>query len=140
MSRKGVLLVITVLACVATALAVWIIGSLDREGSPHLGIDPLIEALLFLPYALIAGVAAWNRQRGIVIAASLVAVAFIAALAIPIQWSDYDRWRQTPPGREVQRMAIVHVFLVQWIGSGLLVVLAVGYRVVKAWRQGVRAP
>ncbi len=135
MSRKGVLLVVTVLACVATALAVWIIGSLDREGSPHLGIDPLIAALLFIPYVLIAGVAAWNRQRGIVIAACLLTLAAIAALAIPIQWSDYDSWRQTPPGREVQRMAILQVLFVQWVGSGLLLILAVGYRLVTARRQ-----
>src|SRR5262249_49972934 len=109
MSRKGVLLVVTLLACVGAALAIWVIGSLDKEGIPRIGRDPVVELLLLLPYVIIAGVAGWNRERGIVLIACLVAVMVIAALAIPMQWSDYERWRDRPRRREVQSMAILGV-------------------------------
>ena len=140
MSRNQLLLVVTLLACAGAALSVWIIGSLDKQGNPHVGLDPVIAVPLFLPYVMIAGVAVWNGKRGIVISACLLAVTAIAALSISIAWSDYDSWRHTPSGREFQRMAILRILLVQWVGSGALLALATGYRLVTARKPSAAPP
>jgi hypothetical protein len=136
MSRNRVLLAVTLLACAGVALAIWIVGSLDKEGSPHLGIDPVMGMLLFLPYVIISAVAVWNRERGIVLAACLLAVTVIAALAIPTQWSDHQARARELPGREIQHYGLLAVLFVQWVGSGVLLALAVGYRLVTARRLG----
>ena len=135
MSRNRVLLVVTLLVCMGAALSIWIIGSLDKQGNPHVGIDPVIGALLLLPYVMIATVAVWNRERGIVIAACLLAVTIIATLAIPTQWRDHQAWSREPPGREVQHFGLLAVLVVQWVGSAALPALAVGYRFISKLRE-----
>ena len=138
MSRNRVLLVVILLACIGAPLAILIIDLFDKEGNLQLakfGLD-LLVVLILLPYVVIAGVAVWNRERGIVLAASLLAVTVIAALAISIGWSDHDRWRRTPPHQEFQRMAILEILLVEWVGSVMLLALAVGYRLYSALSSG----
>lgn len=135
MSRNHLLLVVTLLACVGAAFSIWMIGCLDKQGHPQFEVDPVIAVLLLLPYVIIAAVALWNRQRGIVIAACLLAVTVIAALAIPIQWSDHQAWRREPPGREVQHYGLLAVLLVHWVGSGALLALAATYRLLSMLRK-----
>lgn len=132
MSGNRILFVVTLLAGGGLALAVWIIASLDKQGHPRLMGDPAITVLLLLPYATIAAVAVWNRRQSMVLAACLAAVAVIAALAIPAQWSDQQAWRREAPGREVQHMGLLAVLLVEWVGSGVLLAAATGYRLVSA--------
>jgi hypothetical protein len=140
MSRNQVLFVVTLLACAGAALAIWIIGSLDKEGAPRLGIDPVIGVLLLVPYVIVAAVAVWNREQGIVLAACLLAVTVIAALAIPIQWSDHQAWRREPPGRETQHYGLLAVLFVHWVGSAVLLALAIGYRLITAKRRRIAQP
>ena len=78
-----------------------------------------MAALLLLPYVVVAAVAVWNRQRGMVLAVCLLAVTLIAANAIPVLWSDHQAWHREPPGGEVQHMGLLAVLLVEWVGSGV---------------------
>ena len=96
----------------------------------------MMAVLLLLPFVLIAAMAVWNRERGIVLAACLLAVTAIAALALPIAWNDHQARQRELPGREVQHMGLLAVLFVQWVGSGILLALAVGYRLVTVSRQG----
>jgi hypothetical protein len=96
LSRNRLLLVVTLLACVGAALANWVIASLDQEGNPRLGEDPVAEVILVFPFILLASVAVWNQERGVVLSTCLLAVAVIAALAIPIQWSELQARRREP--------------------------------------------
>jgi hypothetical protein len=132
MSCNRLLFVVALLACAGAALAIWMIASLDKQGHPRLAGDPAMAVLLLLPYVVLAAVAVWNRQRSIVLAACLAAVTLIAARAIPVLWSDYQAWRREPPGREVQHMGLLAVLFVEWVGSGVLLVAAVGYLLVWA--------
>ena len=135
MSRNRLLLVATLFACVGAAVATCVIASLDKEGNLRLGEDFVAELLLLVPYVLIVTVAVWNRARGIVLSICLLAVTVIAALAIPIQWSDNQEMRHEPMGREIQHVGLFIVLIVEWVGSGVLLALAVGYRLVTARKQ-----
>jgi hypothetical protein len=135
MPRNRLLLVVTLVSCVGAAVVICAIASLDKEGNPRLGVDPVVEVLLLFPYILMAAVAVWNRERSVVLSTCLLAVTVVAALAIPIHWRDHEAWRREPPGREVQHMGLAAVLFVQWVGSGVLLALTVVYRLVAAGKQ-----
>jgi peptidoglycan/LPS O-acetylase OafA/YrhL len=130
MSRNQFLLLVTLLACAAAVLSVWMVASLDKQGHPHIAGDPVIAALLLLPYVLIAAVALWNRKRGIVIAAGLLTVIAIAAVAIPTLWNDHQARRRELPGREVQHYVLVAVLLIHWVGMGVLLALVLAHHLI----------
>jgi hypothetical protein len=81
---------------------------------------------------LLAAAAVWNQERGVVLSTCLLAVAVIAALAIPIQWSELQARRREP---QVQHMGFLAALLVEWVGSGVVLALAVGYRLISARKQ-----
>ena len=89
-----------------------------------------MAVLLVLPYLVIATVAMLNRKLAVVIAGCLLAVIVIAWLALRAAWNDHQAWQREPPGREVQHYGLLAVLFVQLAGSGLLLVLVVGYRLI----------
>jgi hypothetical protein len=89
-----------------------------------------MAVLLILPYLIIATVAVLNRKLAVVIAGCLLAVIAVALFALPTAWNDHQAWQREAPGREVQHYGLLAVLFVQWVGSGMLVILVVGYRLI----------